>query len=161
MIKKLQVLYYYRLDMKDYGSLLFHLTPFGGFIQQLLEEQQNTINLIKYTNFSASLSKISSRYLERSRQHFHSSDLLTDLIFFLPAELPANVFSTLFPSTHVLGPEINRARSSQFLFCSLSPLYPLLEGFHALMQRKRILKCAGQGVLSYLAAWNLHTVVQL
>lgn len=145
--------------MKNYASLLLYLTPFGGFIQQLIEEQWNTINLIKYTNFHTSLSKNSSRYLERSRQHFHSSDPATDHVFLLPAELSVNVFSTFFPWTHILGPEIGRARSSQFLFCSLSPLSPLLEGFHALIQRERTLNCAGQDVLSCLAAQNLHTVV--
>lgn len=65
MIKKLQVLYYYIFDMKDYGSPLFHLTPFGGFIQQFIEKQWNTINLIKYTDLSASLNKSSPRYLIR------------------------------------------------------------------------------------------------
>lgn len=84
--------------MKNYASLLFHLTPFGGFVQQLIEEQWNTINLIKYTNFPTSLSKSSSRYLERSRQHLHSSDPMTDPVFLLPAEeLSVNVFSTFSP----------------------------------------------------------------
>lgn len=140
----------------DYAYLLFHLIPFGGFIQQLIEEQWNTINLIKCTNFT-SLSESTTRYLERSRQHFHSSSLLTDPVFLLLSELSANIFSALLPSIHILGPETDR--SFQSVFCSLSLFPPLLEGSHALMQRKRTLSCAGQGVLSCLEAQNLYTVV--
>lgn len=116
--------------MKDDASLPLHLTSFGGCIQHLIEEQWNFYTNF-YTNFFTSLSKSSPGYLERSRQHFHSSNLLTDPVFLLPAELSANVFSTFSPSTHILGSEIGRTESSQFLFCSLSPLSPLLPCFDA------------------------------
>lgn len=116
--------------MKDYTSLLLHLASYEGFIQQLIEEQWNTINLIKYTNFSTSLSQSSPRYLERSRQHFHSSDLLTDPVFLIPAVLSANVFSTLSPSAHILGSETGRAEFPIPVLFHVNP-FPLLPCFNA------------------------------
>lgn len=156
MIKKLQFLHYYRLDMKNYASLLFHFTSFGGFIRQLIEEEWKTINLIKYNNFSTSLSTSSPWYLERSRQHFHSSDVLTDPVFLLPAGLSADVFSTPSPQD-ILGPEIGRAGSSQFLFCSLPPLSPLLPSFVAEEEDTQL--CWAR--CPVLATQNLHRVVLL